>query len=137
MPRIRDVETMLELLADLGADVAWTERNEVRVCAANVHSTSLDEGLSERIRASILLAGPLLARFGSADVPLPGGDVIGRRRVDSHLIALSALGADVVADRAYRFRAPAGLHGTEFHLDEASRHGHRRTRSWRPRWPRA
>ena len=111
MPRIRDVETMLELLADLGAEVAWTERNEVRVCAADVHSTSLDEALSERIRASILLAGPLLARFGSADVPLPGGDVIGRRRVDSHLLALSALGAEVVADRTYRFRAPGGLQG--------------------------
>src|SRR3954454_15163419 len=121
MPRIRDVETMLELLADLGAEVAWTQRNEVRVCAADVHSTSLDEALSERIRASILLAGPLLARFGSADVPLPGGDVIGRRRVDSHLLALSALGAEYTADRAYRFRAPAGrLKGTEFHLDEAS-----------------
>jgi UDP-N-acetylglucosamine 1-carboxyvinyltransferase len=120
MPRIRDVETMLELLADLGAEVAWTQRNEVRVCAADVHSTSLDEALSERIRASILLAGPLLARFGSADVPLPGGDVIGRRRVDSHLLALTALGAEVTADRTYRFRAPAGLRGTEFHLDEAS-----------------
>ena len=86
--------------------------------------TSLDEALSERIRASILLAGPLLARFGSADVPLPGGDVIGRRRVDSHLLALAALGAEVTADRTYRFRAPGGLKGTEFHLDEASRDGH-------------
>ena len=120
MPRIRDVETMLELLADLGAEVEWTARNEVRICAADVHSTSLDEALSERIRASILLAGPLLARFGSADVPLPGGDVIGRRRVDSHLLALEALGAEVTADRTYRFRAPGGLKGTEFHLDEAS-----------------
>ena len=83
MPRIRDVETMLELLADLGAEVEWTQRNEVRVCCAEVRSTALDEELSERIRASILLAGPLLARFGSADIPLPGGDVIGRRRVDS------------------------------------------------------
>src|SRR5215213_7490309 len=83
--------------------------------------SSSDEGLSERIRASILLAGPLLARFGSADVPLPGGDVIGRRRVDSHLLALEALGADVVADRTYRFRAPDGLKGTEFHLyDDAT-----------------
>jgi len=88
MPRIRDVDTMLELLVDLGAEVAWTQRNEVRICTADVSSTSLDEGLSERIRASILLAGPLLARFGSADVPLPGGDVIGRRRVDTHLFAL-------------------------------------------------
>ena len=120
MPRIRDVETMLELLVDLGAEVAWTQRNEVRVCAADVHSTSLDEGLSERIRASILLAGPLLARFGSADVPLPGGDVIGRRRVDTHLFALEQLGAEVNADRTYRFRAPSGLKGKEFHLDEAS-----------------
>ena len=99
MPRIRDVDTMLELLVDLGAEVAWTQRNEVRVCAADVSSTSLDEGLSERIRASILLAGPLLARFGSADVPLPGGDVIGRRRVDTHLFALEQLGAEVIADR--------------------------------------
>ena len=106
MPRIRDVETMLELLVDLGAEVDWTDRNEVRVCAAEVRSTTLDAGLSERIRASILLAGPLLARFGSADVPLPGGDVIGRRRVDSHLLALEALGAEVTADRTYRFRAP-------------------------------
>ena len=120
MPRIRDVETMLELLVDLGAEVAWTQRNEVRICAADVSSTSLDEGLSERIRASILLAGPLLARFGSADVPLPGGDVIGRRRVDTHLFALEQLGAEVIADRTYRFRAPGGLKGKEFHLDEAS-----------------
>ena len=120
MPRIRDVETMLELLVDLGAEVAWTQRNEVRICAADVNSTALDEGLSERIRASILLAGPLLARFGSADVPLPGGDVIGRRRVDSHLLALKHLGAEVTADRTYRFRAPDGLKGTDFHLDEAS-----------------
>ena len=83
----------------------------------------------ERIRASILLAGPLLARFGSADVPPPGGDVIGRRRVDTHLFVLRRLGADVTADRTYRFRARTASRGTEFHLDEASGDGHRGTRS--------
>ena len=89
------------------------DRRATRCACARPTSrrTSLDEGLSERIRASILLAGPLLARFGSADVPLPGGDVIGRRRVDSHLLALEALGAEVTADRTYRFRAPGGLKG--------------------------
>ena len=117
MPRIRDVETMLELLDDLGAEVAWTGPNEVRVCAADVSTTALDERLAERIRASILLAGPLLGRFGRAEVPPPGGDVIGRRRVDTHLFALAGLGAMVEIDRAYKFWAPSGLHGAELFLD--------------------
>ena len=99
-------------------------------------STSLDEELSERIRASILLAGPLLARFGSADVPLPGGDVIGRRRVDSHLLALSALGAEVTADRTYRFRAPAGSRAPSS-TSTRPRSRPPRTRSWPRRWPTA
>jgi UDP-N-acetylglucosamine 1-carboxyvinyltransferase len=120
MPRIRDVETMLELLDDLGAEVAWTGPNEVRVCAADVSTTALDERLAERIRASILLAGPLLGRFGRAEVPPPGGDVIGRRRVDTHLFALAGLGAMVEIDRSYKFWAPSGLHGAELFLDEAS-----------------
>jgi UDP-N-acetylglucosamine 1-carboxyvinyltransferase len=120
VPRIRDVETMLELLDDLGAEVTWIGANEVRVCAADVSTTTLDERLAERIRASILLAGPLLGRFGRAEVPPPGGDVIGRRRVDTHLFALTALGAMVEIDRAYKFWAPGGLHGAELFLDEAS-----------------
>jgi UDP-N-acetylglucosamine 1-carboxyvinyltransferase len=120
VPRIRDVETMLELLDDLGAEVAWIGPNEVRVCAADVSTTALDERLAERIRASILLAGPLLGRFGRAEVPPPGGDVIGRRRVDTHLFALAGLGAIVEVERAYKFWAPGGLRGAELFLDEAS-----------------
>ena len=120
VPRIRDVEEMIELIVALGVEVEWTGQNTVRVWAAEVSGTRLDPELCTRIRASILLAGPLLARFGSVDVPPPGGDVIGRRRVDTHLMAFAALGADVNVDREYHLRAPGGLHGAEIHLDEAS-----------------
>ena len=120
VPHIRDVEEMIELIAALGVDVEWQGPNTVRVWAAEVNGTKLDPELCTRIRASILLAGPLLARFGAADVPPPGGDVIGRRRVDTHLMAFAALGADVEVDREYCLRAPNGLDGAEIHLDEAS-----------------
>ncbi len=120
VPRIRDVEEMIELIVALGVEVEWLDRNSVRIWAADVSSTKLDPELCTRIRASILLAGPLLARFGAVDVPPPGGDVIGRRRVDTHLMAFAALGADVVVERDYRLRAPEGLRGAEIHLDEAS-----------------
>ena len=96
VPRIRDVDTMLELLADLGADVAWTGPNEVRVHTADVAKSELDPELCGRMRASFLLAGPLLSRFGRAIVPPPGGDVIGRRRLDPHIHAFARMGA---ADR--------------------------------------
>ncbi len=120
VPRIRDVEEMLDLISALGVDVEWTAPNTVRVWAAEVTGTKLDPELCARIRASILFAGPLLARFGAADVPPPGGDVIGRRRVDTHLMALAALGADVEIGREYRLRAPSGLRGADIYLDEAS-----------------
>jgi UDP-N-acetylglucosamine 1-carboxyvinyltransferase len=120
VPRIRDVEEMIELVVALGVEVEWTAKNTVRIWAADVSGTRLDPELCTRIRASILLAGPLLARFGAVDVPPPGGDVIGRRRVDTHLMAFAALGAEVRVDREYHLRAPRGLHGAEIHLDEAS-----------------
>ncbi len=120
VPRIRDVEAMIELMVDLGAEAEWLDQNTLRVWASDITSTRLDPELCARIRASILLAGPLLARFGSADVPPPGGDVIGRRRVDTHLMAFSALGADVEVEREYRLRAPGGLTGVDMYLDEAS-----------------
>jgi UDP-N-acetylglucosamine 1-carboxyvinyltransferase len=119
MPRILDVQTMLDLLADLGVDVEWLGENDLRVQAANVTKTELDEELCSKIRASVLLAGPLLARFGSAIVPPPGGDVIGRRRVDTHLHAFQKLGAEIEANRRFTMRT-AGLVGTNVFLDEAS-----------------
>ena len=120
VPRIRDVEAMIELLCDIGADVEWLGPNQLRVWAAEITKTALDAELCTRIRASILFAGPLIARCGSADIPPPGGDVIGRRRVDTHLMAFAALGADVHANRSYRLRAPSGLRGADLYLDEAS-----------------
>jgi UDP-N-acetylglucosamine 1-carboxyvinyltransferase len=119
VPRISDVETMLALLRQLGADADWTGPNEVRVHAADVATTELDEELCREIRASILLAGPLLARCGRASVPPPGGDVIGRRRIDTHVHALGALGAQITIGRRYEL-VGSELRGTGMFLDEAS-----------------
>jgi len=119
VPHIRDVETMMELIADLGADVDWTGPNEVRVDAGTLTSHELDPELASRIRASFLLAGPLLARSGRASVPPPGGDVIGRRRLDPHIHALTELGAEIDLNGRYEMRT-AGLLGARIFLDEAS-----------------
>jgi UDP-N-acetylglucosamine 1-carboxyvinyltransferase len=119
VPTIRDVETMLELVADLGVDVEHVGAGEVRIHAGGVAKHELDEELCSRIRASILIAGPLLAREGEAIVPPPGGDVIGRRRLDTHIHALSQLGADIRANRRYTMRAER-LRGASIFLDEAS-----------------
>ncbi len=120
VPRIRDVEAMLAILRGLGASVEWQDDNAVAVHAADLQRTSVDAELSSRIRASFLLAGPLLARFRSAEMPIPGGDVIGRRRLDPHLDAFRALGAEVELDRGYRLRAPGGLRACDFFMDEPS-----------------
>ena len=119
VPRIRDVESMTELLEDLGAEVEWIGTNDVRVDSRGVSKTEVDAELSSRIRASFLLAGPLLARFGHAVLPPPGGDVIGRRRLDVHIHAFEQLGAEVTIDRSFEFRADR-LRGKHVFLDEAS-----------------
>jgi len=119
VPHIRDVQTMLELLADIGADVDWTGENEVSIDPTGVHKTELDEELCRRIRASFLLAGPLLARFGRAVVPPPGGDVIGRRRLDPHIHGLASLGVEIEINGRFEMSAPT-LRGTAVFLDEAS-----------------
>src|SRR3954468_604865 len=119
VPRIRDVDTMLELLADLGADAAWTGPNEVRIHAADVTKHAPDPALCSKIRASFLLAGPLLARLGHATMPPPGGDVIGRRRIDPHIHAFAELGADIDVGHTYEMSG-ANLHGANVFLDEAS-----------------
>ena len=120
IPRIRDAEAMIDLLVGLGATAEWRDENVVAICAAGVQSTEVDAALSERIRASFLLAGPLLARFGRATMPPPGGDVIGRRRLDPHLDAFRALGATVDVSRSYELRALDGLRACDFFMDEPS-----------------
>src|SRR5437868_2943301 len=119
VPRIRDVETMTALLADIGADVEWHGENELRIHAASLVDQPLDEELCSKIRASFLLAGPLLARVGHASVPPPGGDVIGRRRLDPHIHALTELGATIEMNGRYEMTTD-GLRGTNIFLDEAS-----------------
>ena len=119
IPRIRDVETMLSLLQDLGATAEWTGVNSVRVDARNIKIKPLDPALCAKIRASILLAGPLLARFGNVTLPPPGGDVIGRRRVDTHFLALEQLGASVMVGDRYELEAKE-LRGDDIFLDEPS-----------------
>jgi UDP-N-acetylglucosamine 1-carboxyvinyltransferase len=119
VPRIRDVETMIALIVALGADAEWIGENDVRVHAADISSHELDAELSSRIRASFLLAGPLLARRGRANMPPPGGDVIGRRRLDPHIHAFAELGAQIDIGERFDLRT-AGLHGKHIFLDEAS-----------------
>jgi UDP-N-acetylglucosamine 1-carboxyvinyltransferase len=121
VPRIRDVESMLGLLERLGVKVAWSGENEVRLQADAISGTEVDEELSNRIRASFLVAGPLLARFGRVKMPPPGGDTIGRRRLDAHLDAFRDLGAKVDGDVWIELSAPAkGLQPKRIFMDEPS-----------------
>ena len=119
IPRIGDVETLLEIVDSLGAEVRWDDQNAVTIDASSVSSGNVDRALSERIRASLLLAGPLLARFGKVDLPPPGGDVIGRRRMDTHFLAFEALGANVRLAGGFEIEARE-LRGADFFLDEPS-----------------
>jgi UDP-N-acetylglucosamine 1-carboxyvinyltransferase len=121
VPRISDTETQLELLEGLGVKVAWSGENEVRLRADSVTATVLDEELASLIRASFLLAGPLLARFGEVRMPPPGGDFIGRRRLDPHLDAFRDLGARVEGERWLQIAAPSeGLKPCRIFMDEPS-----------------
>ena len=138
VPRIRDVDAMIAILSAIGVRVQFLANNDVSLCAAVVHeSTNVDDAswahdaatvpaievdpeLAEQIRASFLLAGPLLARFHRAVMPPPGGDVIGRRRLDPHLHAFSAMGAEISSGRNILLDAPHGLHPTDVFLDEPS-----------------
>jgi UDP-N-acetylglucosamine 1-carboxyvinyltransferase len=119
VPRIRDIETLAELIRSLGVSIEWTERNTLHIHAKEIRPEGLDRDLAKRIRGSILLAGPLLGRCGRITIPPPGGDVIGRRRLDTHFLALEQLGArydlsDVIAMEA------KGLRGADVFLDEPS-----------------
>ena len=119
VPRIRDVLVMCEVIERLGGEVEWLGPNKLRICASQVQGGALDSDLCQRIRASILFAGPMVTRFGHVTLPPPGGDVIGRRRLDTHFHAFEALGAHVSLDGSYEVRS-GRLMGTDMFLDEAS-----------------
>ncbi|HET9010422.1 MAG TPA: UDP-N-acetylglucosamine 1-carboxyvinyltransferase, partial [Gemmatimonadaceae bacterium] len=119
VPRIKDVEHLVELINSVGANATWTSRNALTIHAKSLHAKELDPVLCRKIRASILLAAPLLARCGELELPPPGGDVIGRRRVDTHFLALQQLGASFELEDAFILKAKK-LKGADVFLDEPS-----------------
>lgn len=119
IPQIQDTYVMRKLLESLGVQIENLDDTSWRVIARDLRLADLNPDLCRQIRASILIAGPLAARIGEFKLPSPGGDVIGRRRLDTHILALRALGVDVEYDRGFTFQAD-NLRGTEFLMDEAS-----------------
>ena len=119
VPEIRDVKTLLDLMGTLGVEHEWIGPNRLRIHASEVKASELSAGMAARIRASILLAGPMLARVGRMTLPPPGGDVIGRRRVDTHFIALAGLGAQIDTKGGYAIKTD-GLKGARVFFDEPS-----------------
>ena len=119
VPDIQDVQNMRKLIMSLGVSFEQMNEHTWKVQAKNVRPTDLDPDLCRKIRASILLAGPVVARCGELILPPPGGDVIGRRRVDTHMLALKKLGARINCDRSFHFTAKK-LSGADILLDEAS-----------------
>lgn len=119
IPQIRDVFAMRRLIENLGAQIEELDASAWRITTSNLSASHLDPDLCRRIRASILIAGPVVARAGEIHLPPPGGDVIGRRRLDTHILALRALGADISYDREFYMKSN-GLRGSDILLDEAS-----------------
>jgi UDP-N-acetylglucosamine 1-carboxyvinyltransferase len=119
VPAIGDVRAMRHLLESLGVEVGDLGGNSWRITAKTVKPADLDPDVTRKIRASILLAGPMTARAGELKLPPPGGDVIGRRRVDTHILALKKLGAEVTYGRSFHFKA-SKLIGADILLDESS-----------------
>ena len=120
LPPIQDVIVMRRLIESLGAQVEDLNETSWRVTARDIRPAGLDPDLCRLIRASILLAGPLSARVHDFKLPPPGGDVIGRRRLDTHILVLRALGVDVQYERGFSFNKSNGLVGADFLMDEAS-----------------
>ncbi len=119
VPHIRDVLDMRDLIESVGAQVEELDTHTWRITSPTLRPADLDPDLCRRIRASILIAGPMTARAGELRLPPPGGDVIGRRRLDTHILALQALGAEVTYERMFHFQS-RGLKGAEILMDEAS-----------------
>src|SRR5438477_6123823 len=120
VPHIRDIETLMQLVRSVGVPIDWTAPNSLQIHASEVHARDLDPELCAKIRASILLAGPLLARCGEITLPPPGGDVIGRRRLDTHFLALEQLGAKMTFDKGLVRLTVSGFTGADVFLDEPS-----------------
>jgi UDP-N-acetylglucosamine 1-carboxyvinyltransferase len=121
LPDIGDVQIMRSLLESLGVEIETIGDHSWQVIASDIRQADLDPDLCRRIRASILIAGPMLGRQGSIHLPPPGGDVIGRRRVDTHLLALEKLGAAVTySEREFSMQAAGKLKAADLLLDEAS-----------------
>ena len=119
IPNIKDTGVMIEILQALGASVKKLSENSCEICAGAGLGTEIPQELAQKLRASILFAGPLVARTGKAIMPPPGGDVIGRRRVDTHFLALQELGARISVDGPFTFTANK-LVGADIFLDETS-----------------
>ncbi len=119
IPQIRDIQAMRRLIESLGAQVETLDQRTWRISAKHLELIKVDSELSRKIRASVLIAGPLVARTGHVQLPAPGGDVIGRRKLDTHILALRALGVNVAYDRMFELHA-SGLQGADILLDEAS-----------------
>jgi UDP-N-acetylglucosamine 1-carboxyvinyltransferase len=118
IPDILDVRVMIDILRDLGSEVTWLEPHAIRIVTRDLRTTVLPD-LGRRVRASILFAGALLGRAGQCELPPPGGDVIGRRRLDTHFDGFAALGAKLTIGETYKLDS-SGLVGADFFLDEAS-----------------
>ncbi len=119
VPRIGDIDTLLTLLSELGVDVLDRSDHSITLQAANLRGSEPNPELFRRIRGSVTLMGPMLARTGQIKLPLPGGDKIGRRRIDTHLLALEAMGAQIDHNGAFAMYADK-LHGADILLDETS-----------------
>ncbi|MBO5992067.1 MAG: UDP-N-acetylglucosamine 1-carboxyvinyltransferase [Lentisphaeria bacterium] len=119
VPDIRDVRSMLEIAGVLGAEFTF-EKNTLRFKCSKVRETTIPRELGAKNRTSILFAAPLICRCGKAELYPPGGDVIGRRRLDGHFYGLTKLGAEMSGDLTYIFNAPSRLAGRELFLDESS-----------------
>jgi UDP-N-acetylglucosamine 1-carboxyvinyltransferase len=120
MPDIGDVRVLCDIMRDLGVQVEWIGESVLRVHAADLRTTAIDRTLAQKLRSSVVLAGPLLGRCGRVDLPLPGGDAIGERRLDTHVSALKKLGASIDFDGSiFRMRADK-LRGADILLAEAS-----------------
>ncbi len=120
VPNIGDVRTTLEIMRSLGVSVTWESENTLRIHAKTIQTTNIDPALAGRIRASIVFAGPMLARCGEVRLPVPGGDSIGERRLDAHVLSLKKLGAAIELEKGALVMQAKQLVGADILLTEAS-----------------